>query len=148
MGIKVVKSRGRAIFEAKVNALLADGFKIETILSMGDMNFAAVLSNGVITEGMNSKEIDSAYEKECNELKKTVKLLEKEKDMLQDGLADAQNKYAEALSGFEKNASLCDELRANGADLISEIAELKKELATCKGQNTKLENKIKKLIED
>ena len=159
MGIKLVIRRDKRDFENEINDLLSNGFKIEFAYNTNDDRNAAIMSNGVITEGLNAQEIDSAYKKESEELKKDVKLLSKEKSILQDSLADAQNKYADAVSEGEKltgeNRDIIDRGAAKLAEANSiiigkdsEIGDLKKELATCKGQNTKLQNKINKLIED
>ena len=148
MGIKLVIRRDKKDFEDEINGLLTDGFKIEFAYNTNDDRNAAIMSNGIITEGMNAKEIDSAFEKECNELKKQVKLLEKEKSILQDSLADSQNKYAEAIADGEAIQGKNDDIILSNEGLAAEIMEIKKELATCKGQNTKLQNKITKLIEE
>ena len=148
MGIKLVIRRDKKNFEDEINSLLNDGFKIEFAYNTNDDRNAAIMSNGLITKGMNSKEIDNALAKECNELKNTIKMLEKEKSMLQDSLADAQNKYAEAMADGEKISEHLEIEKEAIRGLEDTIAELKKELATCKGQNTKLQNKINKLIEE
>lgn len=154
MTIKVIKKRDRIQFEEECEKAILNGYKLLNFCYTPDFCHAGIFENGGIELQAKSAKLDKELvkentdlNKEISELKKAMDVKEKELGLIQANFSDMQDQYAAAIADGEKIQEQNDQLEEVNNKAGSEIEAFKKELTTCKGQNTKLKKKIEALID-
>ena len=140
MVIKIIRKNNQKAFEDACNEAISHGYKLFQAFISGDSKLIGVLENGDYEAKVHSAKLDEELVKENTTLNKQLEecnalneKLNKEMDLLQDQVADAQNKCAEALSA--------------GEAINTSLDACQKENKVLKAQNTKLKKKVAALIE-